>query len=354
MATNEDQERQSKPLSEPQSSSGEQEGEKSQTKQASKKATPVQKIIGPLLAFFKKFANDWTLNLQASALAYNLVVAILPILVALFLLFGLILGSAGEGIQKSFINAVASLLPQGLSRGIVEQLIHEVQRSAGTLGFIVLLTALFGGSRLFILLENCFDLIYHSPPRRALQQNMMAIGMLLLFAVLVPIMLAASSIPALLISFLKTTFLQGIPGGQFLFSALGILTSLVITWVLFETIYLIVPNQHVSLRDSWGGAVIATLGLQIYLVLFPFYATHFLNGYAGQAGFAVILLVFFYYFALILLLGAEFNAFVAEKIQKKPNDLASLVHKVTSLDQKPPEEQHLQATPPHKHDMDSD
>jgi membrane protein len=130
--------------------------------------------------------------------------------------------------------------------------------------------------------------------------------------------------------------------------------SLLVTWILFEAIYLIMPNQHVSFRDSWRGAVIAAIGLQIYLTLFPFYATHFLSGYGGQAGFAVILIVFFYYFAVILLPGAQVNAFFGEGVQKTPDNLASLVHGKTNRDPKSPEEQHAQATPEHKEDMDRD
>lgn len=312
----------------------------------------MQKGVGPLRAFFKKFTNDWTMNLQAAALAYSLVVAIFPILVALFLLFGLVLGSLGPGIQQSFTSAVANVLPKGLGNDVVQQLLSRIQKSAGALGIIVLLTALFGGSRLFILMENCFALIYHRPPRSVIKQNLIALGMLLIFALLIPVMLLASSVPALLISFLKTTFLNSIPGWQLLFSAIGILGSLLITWILFEAIYIIIPNQHVSFRDSWRGAVIAAIGLQIYLTLFPFYAAHFLNGYGGQAGFAVILIVFFYYFAVILLLGAQVNAFFGEGIQKTPDNLAGLVHKKTNRDPKPSEEQHLQATPEHKEDMD--
>jgi membrane protein len=125
-----------------------------------------------------------------------------------------------------------------------------------------------------------------------------------------------------------------------------------ISFILFEAIYIIMPNQRVSFRDSWRGAVIAAIGLQIYLTLFPFYAAHFLSGYGGQAGFAVILIVFFYYFAVILLLGAQVNAFFAEGVQKTPDNLAGIVHNKTSRDEKPSEEQHAQATPEHKDDMD--
>jgi uncharacterized BrkB/YihY/UPF0761 family membrane protein len=73
--------------------------------------------------------------------------------------------------------------------------------------------------------------------------------------------------------------------------------------------------------------------------LFPLYATHFLNGYLGQVGFALILVIFFYYFAVILLLGAQVNAFFTEGIQQTPDNLAGMVHEETSREAKTPQEQ---------------
>jgi membrane protein len=321
--------------------------------QDGEEAPLLKKGVGPFRAFFTKFSNDWTMNLQAGALAYNLVVAIFPILLALSLLFGLVLGSLGSNVQHLFITTVATVLPQGLGQGIVQQVLGRIQHAGGMLGLLTLVTAIFGGSRLFILMEDCFDLIYHLQPRPFLQQNLMALGMLLLFAILIPMMLLASSVPALLLSLLKTTVLSGIAGWPFLLSVLGILSSLLLSWVLFEALYIVIPNQHISFRDSWRGAVMAAIGLQIYLTLFPFYATHFLKGYDGQAGFALLMIAFFYYFAVILLLGAQVNAFFAEQVQKTPTNLAGLVHKETSHDEKSPEEQQVQATPEHKHDMDT-
>ncbi len=85
---------------------------------------------------------------------------------------------------------------------------------------------------------------------------------------------------------------------------------------MFEAIYIVVPNQHISFRNSWLGAVVAAVLLQVYLsFFFPFYATHFLGNYTGNIALAVVLLFFFYYFAVILLLGAEINAFFAEDIR---------------------------------------
>ncbi len=85
------------------------------------------------------------------------------------------------------------------------------------------------------------------------------------------------------------------------------------------------PNQKISWRNSWKGAIAAAVLLEIFLIAFPFYTTHFLRGYAGQVGLIIILLVFFYYFAVILLLGAEVNAYFSEKVQPLPNDLVTFV-----------------------------
>src|SRR6202047_3600603 len=40
--------------------------------------------------------------------------------------------------------------------------------------------------------------------------------------------------------------------------------------LLLEAIYIVVPNQRISFRHSWRGAVVAAVLLQLYLSLFPF------------------------------------------------------------------------------------
>jgi len=111
---------------------------------------------------------------------------------------------------------------------------------------------------------------------------------------------------------------------------LTIYCGLLATWILLEMLFVIVPNQHISFRDSWFGALLAAVAIQAYLQLFPLYATHFLRGYTGTVGFAIIFLFFFsYYFGVILLAGAEINAFYAQGKRALPENLAVLVHDVT-------------------------
>jgi uncharacterized BrkB/YihY/UPF0761 family membrane protein len=70
------------------------------------------------------------------------------------------------------------------------------------------------------------------------------------------------------------------------------------------------------------------MAVQAYLQLFPLFATHFLRGYTGTVGFASIFLFFFSYFGVILLAGAEINAFYAQGKRALPEYLAVLVHEV--------------------------
>ena len=291
----------------------------------------------------------------AAGLALNLITAIFPIAIALIAIAGLIFGSFDPSFQGNLLHSIESVFPQQISSGhILEPALKSLNKHAGFLVIIAVLIAIFGGSRLFVSIENYFDIIYHTRPRNIIPQNVMALAMLLLFVMLVPLMVLASSIPALVQSILKAPPVSQIPGNGLIFTASGILTALLIAWVLFEAIYIVVPNQHISFRNSWRGAVVAAVALEVYLYLFPFYVTHFLGNDTGQVGFAVILLFFFYYFAIILLLGAEINAFFAEGVRATPDNLAVMVYQLTSHVPTAEKDQQEQATPSHKHEEPKD
>src|SRR6266566_15062 len=229
--------------------------------------------------FFTKFNNDWVMGF-ASALAFNLITAILPMLIAIIAIVGFTVGSLDPAVEQQLISHLQSLFPS--SETFLNFAFASLKRSAGILSIIAVSLGLFGGSRLFVSMEGYFDVIYHTRP-----------------------------------------------GNGFFFGLLGILVSLCLSWVLFEAIYLVVPNQRIGFRKSWLGAVVAAVLLQIYLALFPLYITHFLKSYVGTTGLVVILLFFFYYFAVILLMGAEINAFFAEQIRVTPDNVAGMIHQLT-------------------------
>ncbi|MGH2510697.1 MAG: YihY/virulence factor BrkB family protein, partial [Ktedonobacteraceae bacterium] len=260
--------------------------------------------------FWLKCMNDWVFNF-ASALAYSLLMAMLPIVIALAAVVGFMAGNLSHQVQNNLIVQLNAIFPsiigqQGQSILDPTLVLTLLRQNAGFLSILAIVLAIFNGSRLFVALEDYFDIIYHTPARSFWRQNLMAISMLLIFIILVPIMVLASS-----------SGLGGFLGG------------LLASWLLFQAVFMIVPNQQISLRNSWLGALVAAIALQVYVAIFPLYVGHFMSSYSGATGFAVILLLFFYYFAVILLLGAEVNAFYSENVRGTPANIAMLVHQAT-------------------------
>lgn len=280
--------------------------------------------------FFKKVSNDWVLGF-AAGLAFDLLAAIFPIFIALLSIFGLFVGRLDANAKNVLITNIQNVFPPPLNHeNLLQPALNAINNSVGFLGVIAVLTAIVAGSGLFVSLEGYLDIFYHIPTRNLIQQYIMAILMLLFFLVLIPVMVFGATLPALVLSLLRATPLNTIPGIGLLFSLGGIFIGLVVSWVFFVVIYIVVPNQRISFRHSWKGAVVAAIAVQIYLILFPLYVTHFFASDSGTAGFAVILLFFFFYFAVILLIGAEVNAFFAQDIRVTPDNVAAMIHDLTS------------------------
>ena len=292
----------------------------------------VRNILTALQGFLNKFNNDWSMML-AGALAYSLLTAIVPILLAILSVLGFIPGS-------DIVDYVTKHLTLGnntaLNQAVEVQLkmvLTQLQKEAGLLALIAVATAIFGGSRLFVGLEACLDLVYRVPPRKVIAQNVMAILMMILFIILVPIMIFAATLPSIIQSFIASNevirqiaVVNTIANNALTVWLVGFAGGLIAAFLLFWAIYVVIPNKKINLSRSWQGALVSALALELFITLvFPFYVTNFMGNYAGQAGLAVILIVFFYYFAVILMLGAEVNAYFLEKVQPLPNDLATFV-----------------------------
>ncbi len=281
--------------------------------------------VKPLQGFIVKLNNDWVLNL-ACIIAYNMLMAMLPIALALVAILSLFLGD--PGIRTTVIHQITALFP-GLAgqQNALALATTQLNKASGVIGIIAIVVGIFFGSFLFLVTEGCLDIVYRVRQRPPVRQFIMAFCMLIAFVILIPIMVFASAAPTIVFSSLrKLPFLSSIPGSSFIFISLGgILGGFLTSFLLIELIYIVVPNQKITWKNSWRGAALAALATEIFLAVFPFIAAHFFSGYAGPLGFAVILLLFFYYFAIIILIGAEINAFFFEGVRPIPNDIVTFV-----------------------------
>ena len=282
--------------------------------------------------FAKKIQNDWSIHL-AQALAFSLLTALVPIAVLLLGIFGVFLGSLDKSASDKLVGNISKAL-QGTplsSQDVIASALHRLSGSSGLLIFVAIVVAIIFGSRLFTLMEVCFDVIYRLQPRPFVKKNIVAIIMLILFVIFTPLLVLASTVPDIVLSILQNT---PIGNNNAVTTLFGILSSLIVSFLLFEVFYVFIPNRTENAQNimhrfttSWKGAAVAAVVLQVMLLFFPTYIRLFTKGYVGQIGLILAVVAFFYLFALILLLGAEVNAFFEEGVRPTERNLIARASK---------------------------
>src|SRR5258708_30668994 len=123
-----------------------------------------QKGAKSLQEFWTKFNNDWVMNF-AAGLAFNLITAIFPILLAIIAIVGLTIGRLDSTAQQNLINHILSIFPQQISSGgVLTPVFNSLKKNAGFLGVIAILLATFAVSRPFVPLEASFLTLYPPHP----------------------------------------------------------------------------------------------------------------------------------------------------------------------------------------------
>ncbi len=289
-----------------------------------------------LAGFWFKINRDWMFNL-ASMLAYNLLLAVFPLLLLLVSLLGLLFQHSPSACtphrtEGQLFSALLYALPSqfsGASRGAaLASLCLKLGSESFPLACIGSITALWLGSRLFVKIENAFGVIFRLPSRSFWRQQGIAFGMAAFFAVLAPFSLFLSVAPARLLGLARHTASNPSLAGY----AVGFVCGTLVTFLLLVLIYVIVPNQRVRFGQVWKGALVSALLLSLYELGFPLYEHFFASSssYGTLAGLIALMLLFFYYFTVIVLLGAELNSWWHGQ-QEASGDIATLLAQVNQV-----------------------
>ncbi len=262
----------------------------------------------------QKVMRDEVYKLSAM-LAYYLLMSIVPIMLLLLSIFGLIIDTLSLQTNHTLIHRLTTVLP--ISQEFIQLALSRLAKHSGVLALATFLVSAYYGTRLFTILDYCFNRIYGLSARQGLRKWLLAIKMLLLFILMIPVLFVISAIPSVLSTTLVRYLFGDSTTSRILIALASALAGLLIASTLFLMVYMVIPNRRVSLREAWKGALLAGLALEIYLLAFPFYAARSLNlnDNASTAGFALVILVLFYYMGLILLLGAEINVFLGAHYQ---------------------------------------
>ncbi len=271
-------------------------------------------LAGWLKRFYRKAYEDNVTGL-AGMVAYNMLLAVLPLaLIALFV-GGRVIESAE--LERSVIEDLQRIFPSA-AESTLNTAVNRIQDGTGRIGIAALVAAVWIGASFWGALDTAFCRIYHVRCRSWLEQKRFALVMLV---VVLLFMAATVAVPTL-----QSILLRGadqLPFGladvRGLVFGVTLAAGLALLFVTLSIIYWTVPNEPVPWRAVWPGALLATLAVAIVDYAFPAYlgSVNTIARFGTTLVFVVIVLLWFYVVSLIILGGAVTNAMRFEDLAGK-------------------------------------
>ena len=240
----------------------------------------------------------------AVAIAWNMLFAFFPIILAITTVLGLLL--AGSDIASTIDSDIAKAIP-GQQGQLIVQALHAFRHAAGPLAIVSFVGLLWSGSSLFSAMDQGLDSLYPTKQRSFVRQKLMALAMIAIFTVLVVLATASASLLSILSKLPHVpSLLTSGPLALLLQIAFGILDGL----LLFGAIYLIVPNRPNKVREILPGAIAAALLFEAFTLVFPLYfkLQHGFATYGQTFAIFFLLMTFAFWIAQIIMLGGAVNA----------------------------------------------
>lgn len=258
----------------------------------------------PIGRFYAKFSADRALT-GAVQIAWQAMFSSFPLILGLLGLFGLVLEDPQQ--RRWLADAVASQFPSQI--GDLLGFVEETRELSGLLGAASVIGLVWSGYWLFQTMELVFNHFYGAPDRGFRQQVEMALAMIGLYAALFTLSILASIAANFLVDLSDRAVPFDLTGIDPL---IGVLLALGSAVGMFVAIYRIIPNIRLTLGDVWPGALLAGVLFVLLSQAFPLYFRILGGAYAAYKtlGLFLMLMTWFYCLAVIVVLGAELNAFL--------------------------------------------
>jgi len=247
---------------------------------------------------------------HAGALAFYTLFSLAPLLLVIIYIVGVVLGT--EAARAEVSTQVEALLGAQAATAVDEAVrgsrIDEAGLLPTLLGAGVLL---FGATTVLAQMQtslNQFWGVTAKPSRSGLRvfvtTRLLSLGLVLIIGFLLLTSFVISMGLAAAIRFAEAW----IPVPSLVVTSVDIAMSLLITTLVFATIFKVLPDVELQWRDMWRGAWITAALFVVGQFLISLYLTHAAPASAyGAAGSLVVVLFWVYYSSLILFFGAAFT-----------------------------------------------
>ena len=249
----------------------------------------------------------------AAQLAYFFLLSLFPFLLFLITLLGYL--PIDVEVVMEFISVYA---PGEISQLLESNLNNLVQSQRGSLLSISIIGTLWSASNGVNAITKAFNRAYNVTEDRSF-----------LIARLIAMVMTIAMVGVIAMAFLLPIFGEMI--GLYIFSFLGLSEEFIQFWntsrwiisslvflVVLLSLYLLMPNVRIYVKDAIFGAIFATVGWQLVSLGFSYYVQTISDYSAtyGSLGAVIILMIWFYISGIIIITGGVINAMIAENRQR--------------------------------------
>ena len=268
---------------------------------------PARGWLDILKRSWREMGKD-NLSLIAAGVAFYAFTAMVPLLGAMVLTYGLVAEPAS--VVRHF-QELSQMLPGEAAKLIGEQLMNVVNTAGSKKGFglvLALALAFWGATKASGAIVTALNVAYEEEETRGfVKRTLINLAMVVGAVLIIGMAMVAITVFAHL-----DRFLPGAPG-------IVLLLGRLISWVALATIgaaavatlYRYAPNRDAA-KWRWltPGSAFAAIGWGVLTAGFGVYVANFGNYNAtyGSLGAVIVLLTWLYLSALVLLLGAELNS----------------------------------------------
>jgi len=263
-----------------------------------------------ILSMIAHGASEHKLLVRSTALAYTTLLSIVPLLAVSFSLFKAFGGL--EGAMGKIQTFIISNLTPGTGENITQYLDQFISRyhsgAVGGIGFLALLLTVIA---LLTSIERAFNEIWGIQKNRSFIRRVTSYWALITIG---PVLLGLSI--TITASLQASGIVQGVLGSSGLDRFLVGKLPYLVTFFLFSTLYLIMPNTKVTVKSAAIGGVVGAFLWEIAKWGYTLYAANMITDSKiyGSLAALPLFLVWLYYSWIVVLIGAEV-AFAHQNIQ---------------------------------------
>ena len=270
----------------------------------------------------------------AAAVSYYALFSLFPLALAIIFVLSFFLG------PDSISNLAQSAAEQApISSETVRDALTSTLDSRSIAGLAGLIGLLWAGTAVFGAIRKGVNATWGiTKPRPFLQERLIDFSLMAGATILLLVSISSTAVLINLQDILEFVTRETHVNSDFLWDLIASLIAPVLSFIVFISIYWLIPNTVVKVKDALPGAIAATVAFEILKGVFVWYVSSqsVYSTVYGPIGSIVALLTWVYLSANILLFGSLITyRFASYRADKRTKEEALMVYDATQVVREP-------------------